>query len=308
MTSIVKTLKFFENRRKQALRNGYKKPKVILVDIDGTITKPKLKMYSMAEEKLGKKAINKLEKIRIRPLRRKMIKREISFEKYQIELANIDIELGEYLKDYKDFFFGLVKKNLINIPLVKALGNLHRKDKMKVIFLTSNLKDYGEIISDNVLNLIGEKGKFDGAVGSEYKYNKTGKAIKVKTLISHENSSCEGVRFLTKETAIKEFFRKNKIKVNKDVIAVISDADTALMMYYGLGGLVYYPLNELSRQFREIEYIRNARKGLYDFYIDYSKGKDLEIAQQKWEAILRNPNMIKYSEEELRKMLKKKND
>jgi len=303
MTAINKSLRFFENRRKQALKDEYKKPKVILVDIDGTITKPKVRMYSMAEEKLGKKAIAELEKNRIRPLRKKMIKREISFEKYLIELSKIDIELGEHLKDYKDFFFGLVRKNLINIPLVKALGNIRKKDKIKVILLTSNLKDYGGIISDNVLKLVGAQGNFDGAVGAEYKYDKNGKAVDVKTLISHKDAVCEGVKFFTKETAIKDFFKKNKIKVDKKEVAVVSDADTALMQYYGLGGLVYYPWNELSQQFKRIEYIKNARKGLYDFCVDYSK--DLDIAQKKWEAILRDPNLIKHSEEELRKILKK---
>jgi len=305
MASVTKSLKFFEQRRKQALEDKYKKPKVILVDIDGTITKPKVRMYSMAEEKLGKKAIAELEKNRVRPLRKRMINKEISFEKYLIELSNIDIELGEYLKDYKDFFFSLVKKDLVNIPLVKALESLHRKDKMKIILITSNLKDYGEIISDNVLKLLGEKGKFDGVVGAEYIYNKSGKAVGVKTLISHDDAECEGVKFMTKTTAIKNYFKNHKIKVDESEVAVISDADTALMAHYGLGGLVYYPWGELSRQFKEIGYINNARKGLCDFKVDYSKEKDLKIAQKKWEAVLRNPNMIKYSEEELRKILKK---
>jgi len=302
------TLKFFEDRRTQALRDGYKKPKVILVDIDGTLTKPQVRMYSMAEEKLGKQAIQELEKTRTRPLRKKMLKREISFEKYLIELSKIDIEIGEYLKDYKNFFFGLAEKKLINMPLVKALGNLRKKDKVKIILLTSNLKDYGEIISANVLRLIGEKGKFDGAVGAEYIYNKSGKATGVKTLISHEDALCEGVKFRTKITAIKEYFKKNKIKVADAEVAVISDADTELMRHFGLGGLVYYPLSELSRQFKEIGYIQNARKGLYDFRVDYTKGKDLEMAREKWEIVLRDPNMLKNSEEELRKLLKTKNN
>jgi len=305
MTAIVKTLKFFENRRKKALKNGYKKPKVILVDIDGTIVKPKVKMYSMAEERLGKKTIAQLEKSQIRPLRRQMIQRKISFEKYLIELSKIDIKLGEYLKDYKDYFYGLAKKNLLNVPLIKALGNLCKKDQVKVVFVTSNLKIFGEIISNEALKAVGLKGKFNGAVGAEYLF-KSRKAIRVKSLISHHNATCEGVKFFTKETTIKNFFRKNRIKVDKDEVVVISDADTALMQYYGLGGLVYYPLSELSSQFKEIEYIMNARKGLYDFRVDYSKGKDLEIAQKKWEIILGDPNMIKYSEEELRKILKAK--
>lgn len=304
MASAAKSLKFFEQRRKQALKDRYKKPKVILVDIDGTVTKPKVRMYSMAEEKLGKKAIADLEKNRARPLRKRMINREITFEKYLIELSNIDIELGEYLKDYKNFFFSLVKKDLVNIPLVKALGNLREKDKVKIVFLTSNLKDYAEIISNNVLRLLGGKGKFDGAVGAEYVYDKKGKATGVKTLISHDDAECEGVKFMTKMTAIKNYFKKNKIKTENSEVAVISDADTALMTHYGLGGLVFYPWNELSEQFKEIGYVKNAREGLYDFRVDYSKGKDLEIAQKKWEAVLRNPNLIKHSEEKLRKLLK----
>lgn len=307
MTSITKSIKFFESRRKHASKNQYKKPKVILVDIDGTVVKPKVKMYSMSEEKLGKKAMDELEKNRIKPLRKRMINRKISFEKYLIELSNIDIELGEYYQDYKNFFFDLVKKGLINVPLVKALGNIQKKDKTRIIFLTSNLKIYGDIISENVLRLLGEKGKFDGVVGAEYKFNKAGKAVGVISLISHEDSICEGVKFITKITAIKNYFKKNKIKVDDKKVAVISDADTALMRHFGLGGLVLYPWKELSQQFKEIEYIKNARKGLFDFCVDYSKEKDLEIAQKKWEAVLGNPNILKYSDEELRKNLKNEN-
>ncbi len=303
MAASKKDLDFFKNRRKQALSGKYKKPKVILVDIDGTVTKPRLRMYSMAEEKIGKKETEKLEEKR-QVLRKKMIKKEISFEKYLIELSNIDIEIGEYLKDYKDYFFGLAKKGLINIPLVLALGALKTKHKIKIIFLTSNLKDYGDIISENVLKLVGGKGKFDGAVGAEYKYDKKGKAIAVKTLISHDDSVCEGVKFKTKITAIKDYFKENKIKVNSSEVAVVSDADTELMKHFGVGGLVFYPLSELSNQFREIGYIMNAREGLYDFKVDYSKGKDLEIARKKWEMLLSEPNMIKYTDLEFKKIIK----
>ncbi len=302
MPAIKKDLEFFQKRRKQALKGEYVQPKVILVDIDGTITKPKLRMYSMAEEKTGKKEAKGLERNR-QVLRKKMIKKEITFEKYLIELSNIDIEIGEYIKDYEEYFFSLVKKDLINIPLVKALGNLKKEYKMKIVFLTSNLKDYGDIINDNVLKAVGSDGKFDGAVGAEYKYDKNGKAIDVKMLISHDDSIYEGVKFRTKITAIKEYFLKKEINVNNSEIAVVSDADTQLMKYYGVGGLVLYPLSELSNQFKEIEYIMNARKGLYDFKVDYSKNKDLDFAQEKWETLLSNPNMIKYSELELRKII-----
>ncbi len=306
MTTTLKTLNFFEKRRKRALRGEYKKPKVILVDIDGTIVKPKVKMYSMAEERLGGKAITELEKTRTRPLRKQMIQKKISFEKYLIELSEIDIEIGEHLKDYKNYFYGLAKKKLLNVQLIKALGNLRKKDKMKIIFVTSNLKIFGELISNEALKAVGAKGKFDGAVGAEYVFNKKGTAIKVKSLISHKNASCEGVRFFTKETAIENFFKAKRIKVKKEEVAVISDADTALMKYYGLGGLVYYPLSELSQQFKEIGYVASARKGLYDFRVDYSKGKDLDIAQKKWEEVLRNPNLLRYSEMELGKILRSK--
>lgn len=304
MPNIVKDLKFFTDRRKQAQKDGYQKPKVILVDIDGTVVKPQVRMFSMAEQKMGKKAIAQIEKERIRPLRKEMVNRKISFEKYLIELSKIDIEIGEYLEDYKNFFFDLVKRDLINIPMIKALGNLKKKDKVKVIFLTSNLKDYGDVISNNVLKLLGGSGKFDGTVGAQYIYNKEGKAVSVKSLISHDDAQCEGVKFRTKTTAINEYLKQNKIKVKESEVAVISDADTALMKNFGLGGLVYYPLKELSAQFKEIGYVMNARKGLYDFKVDYTKGQDLEIAQQKWEAVLRNPNLIRYSELELRKLLK----
>lgn len=244
MSYISKDLEFFRKRRAGAKADKYKTPKIILVDVDGTVVKPKVKMYSMSEERLGKKAIAELEKNRIRPLRKKMIKREISFEKYLIELSKIDIELGEYYRDYKNFFFGLVKKNLINEPLVRALGDL-KKSGVKVIFLTSNLKIYGDIISDNVLRLIGEKGKFDGSLGAEYKFNRSGKAVGVKSLISHENAVCEGVKFQTKISAINDYFKKNKIKAKDSEVAVVSDADTVLMKHFGLGGLVLYPLKEL---------------------------------------------------------------
>lgn len=303
MVASKKDLDFFKNRRKRAFLGRYKKPKVILVDIDGTVTKPRLRMYSMAEEKIGKKKADELEKKR-QVLRKKMTKKEISFEKYLLELSNTDIEIGEYLKDYKNYFFGLAKKDLINIPLVRALGALKSRHKAKIIFLTSNLKDYGNIVSENVLKLVGGKGKFDGAVGAEYKYDKKGKAVAVKTLISHDDSVCEGVKFKTKISAIKDYFKENKIKVDSSEVAVVSDADTELMKYYGLGGLVFYPLGELSSQFREIGYIMNARDGLYDFKVDYSKGKDLEIAQKKWELLLSEPNMIKYMDSELRKIIK----
>lgn len=302
MSNTTKDLDFFKKRRASAKIGKYKKPKVILVDIDGTIVKPKVKMYSMSEERLGKKAIAELEKKRTRPLRKKMIKREISFEKYLLELSKIDIELGEYYKDYKNFFFGLVKKNLINVPLVKALGKL-KKNGAAVIFLTSNLKIYGDIISDNVLMLTGERGRFDGAVGAIYEFNGSGKAVGVKSLISHDNAACEGVKFRTKISAINDYFKKNKIKAKNSEVAVVSDADTALMKHFGLGGLVLYPLKELSNQFKEIEYIQNARKGLFDFCVDYNGKKDLKMAQKKWETVLGDPNILKYSDEELRKKL-----
>ena len=99
-------------------------------------------------------------------------------------IDDIFVMLAEYLEDYENFFKKLVKKNLINLPLVKALKNISKKEKIKVIFLTSNLKEYGEIISNKVLKLIGERGKFYGAVGSEYFYEKNGKAIGVKSLKS----------------------------------------------------------------------------------------------------------------------------
>ncbi len=303
MSSISKDLKFFNDRRKSAFKDGYKKPKVILVDIDGTIIKPKIKMFSMAEEKIGKEAMAKIEKEKIKPLRRNMIKRKISFEKYLLELSKISMGLGHYYQDYKGFFFGLVKKDLINEPLVKALGNIKRKNKVKVIFLTSNLKIYGEIIADNVLRLLGEKGKFDGCVGEDYVFNKKGKAIKIKTLISHDDAVCEGIKFITKITAIKDYFKKNKINVTDDEVTVISDADTALMKKYGLGGLVLYPLKELSDQFRHIEYVMNARKGLFDFCVDYRKGRELEIAQKKWELILNDPNILRFSDKEIKNIL-----
>jgi hypothetical protein len=302
MSNIQKDLEFFRKRRAGAKMEKYKIPKVILVDVDGTVVRPKVKMYSMSEEKLGKKTIDELEKKRIRPLRKKMIKKEISFEKYLLELSKIDIELGEYYQDYKDFFFGLVKKNLINEPLVRALGRL-KNNGAKVIFLTSNLKIYGDIISDNVLRLIGEKGKFDGSLGAEYIFDRAGKAVGVKSLISHENAVCEGIKFQTKITAIKNHFKKNKIKAKDPEVAVVSDADTVLMKHFGLGGLVLYPLKELSDQFKEIEYIQNARKGLFDFCVDYNPKKDLKIAQRKWEAVLGDPNILKYSDEKLREYL-----
>ncbi|MFA4890037.1 MAG: hypothetical protein WC587_00160 [Candidatus Paceibacterota bacterium] len=306
MTKISKDLVFFKQRRANAQKDGYKKPKVLLVDIDGTIIKPKIKMFTLAEEKFGKKVMAEIEKERIRPLRKEMMKEKISFEKYLIELSKINIELGQSYKDYKDFFFGLVKRGFINEPLVRALGNLKRKNKLKVIFLTSNLKIYGEIIADNVLRLLGEKGKFDGCVGEEKEFDKKGKgkATKVKMIISHKDIVYEGVKFMTKITAIKDYFKKNKIKVKNEEVAIISDADTALMKHYGLGGLVLYPWNELSDQFRHIEYVRNARKGLFDFCVDYRKGKDLEIAQRKWEVILDNPNMLKFSDKEIKNNLK----
>ena len=256
----------------------------------------------MAEEKIGKKEAGKLEKRR-QILRKKMIKKEISFEEYLIELSNIDIEIGEYLKNYRDYFHSLVKKDLLNIPLVKALGNLKKKHKIKIVLLTSNLKDYGDIISTNVLEAVGSRGKFDGAVGAEYRYNKKGKAIAVKTLISHDDCICKGVKFRTKISAIKDYFKKNKIKVKDSEVAVVSDADTELMKHYGLGGLVFYPLSELSNQFKEIGYIMSARKGLYDFKVDYSKSKDLEIAQEKWEFLLSEPNLMKHSDFELKKII-----
>lgn len=299
-------LKFFQQRRMGARQDLYKKPKVLLVDIDGTIIKPKIKMFTLAEEKFGKKTMAKIEKERIKPLRKEMIKRKISFEKYLLELSKINIELGQSYQDYKDFFFGLVKKGFINESLVKALGNIKRKNRAKVIFLTSNLKVYGEIISDNILRLLGEKGKFDGCVGEEKEFNKNGKgrATKVKMIISHKDTVCEGVKFMTKITAIKDYFKKNKINVLNEEVAVISDADTSLMKYYGLGGLVLYPWQDLSDQFRHIEYVRNARNGLFDFCVDYRKGKDLEIAQKKWEAVLNNPNILKFSDKEIRDKLK----
>jgi|GEM_PF-3254780 len=302
MSNISKDIDFFKKRRLKAPAGGYRRPKVILVDIDGTIVKPKIKMYSMAEEKLGKKAIADLEKNRIRPLRKRMIKKEISFEKYLIELSKIDIELGEYRKDYKQFFTGLVKKKLINEPLVRALGSA-RREGTKIIFVTSNLQVFGDIISNNALRLLGEKGVFDGAIGAEYFFDRRGKAVGVKSLISHDNAKCEGVQFTTKIAAIEQYFKKNKIKVLPAEVAVISDADTALMKHFGLGGLVLYPWKELSDQFREIEYIKNARKGLFDFCVDYAKGKDLVVAQKKWEAVLRDPNILKHSDHTIKKML-----
>ena len=302
MTAIQKDIDFFKKRRKGA---KYARPKVILVDVDGTIIKPQIKMYSMSEEKLGKQAIAQIERERIKPLRQQMIKRKISFEQYLLELTKIDIELGEYYHDYKTFFFALAKQGMVNEPLVRALGAVKRKYGIKVIFLTSNLRIYGEIISDNVLRLLGSKGTFDGAVGAEYVFDKKGKAIGVKSLISHDDAVFGKVRFMTKETAIKDFLRQHKIRVRDEEIAVVSDADTALMKRYGLGGLVLYPLGELSSQFKEIEYIRNARKGLFDFCVDYAKGKDLAVAQQKWEAILSDPSLLRMSDIELRTYLKK---
>jgi len=257
----------------------------------------------MAEEKIGKKEMTRIEKEKIKPLRRDMIKRKISFEKYLLELSKISMELGIYYKDNKDFFFDLVKKGLINEPLVRALGNIKRKNKVQIIFLTSNLRIYGEIIAENVLKLLGEKGKFDGCVGEEYEFDKNGKAVKIKTIISHEDATCEGVKFMTKTVAIKEYFKKNKIKVKDDEVAIISDADTSLMKFYGLGGLVLYPLKDLSDQFRHIEYVMNARKGLFDFCVDYKKDKDLKIAQKKWEFVLSNPNVLKYSDKEIKNIL-----
>jgi hypothetical protein len=285
-----------------AHKNGYRRPKVILVDIDGTIVKPKIKMYSMAEEKLGKKAVADLEKNRVRPLRKRMVKKEISFEKYLIELSKIDIELGEYRKDYAQFFTDLIKKKLINEPLVRALGNA-RKAGAKVIFVTSNLQVFGEIISKNALRLLRQKGTFDGAIGAEYLFDKRGKAVGVKSLISHDNAKCEGVQFMTKIAAIEEYFKKHRIRVSPEEVAVISDADTALMKHFGLGGLVLYPWKELSDQFREIEYIKNARKGLFDFCVDYAQGKDLAVAQKKWETVLQDPNILKHSDQTIKKML-----
>lgn len=214
MTSITKDLIFFKNRRIGAKNGNYKKPKVLLVDIDGTIIKPKIKMFTLAEKKFGKTVMKKIEKERIRPMRKEMIKGKISFEKYLIELSKINIELGQTYQDYRDFFFNLVKEGFINEPLIKALGNLKRNNKIKVILLTSNLKIYGEIISDNILKLLGEKGGFDGCVGEEKEFDKNGKgkAVKVKMIISHKDGIYEGVKFMTKLTAIKYYFRKNKIK------------------------------------------------------------------------------------------------
>lgn len=305
MTSIAEDLKFFKQRRIKAKINGYKQPRIILVDIDGTVIKPKIKMFTLAEKKFGKKAMAKIEKERIKPLRKKMMRKEISFEKYLLELSKINIELGQTYQDYKNFFFDLVRKKLINEPLVKALGSIKIKNKARIIFLTSNLKIYGEIISDNVLKLLGEKGKFDGCVGEEKEFdnNGRGKAVKVKIIISHMDTVCEGVRFMTKVTAIKNYFKKNGIKTKNNEVAIISDADTSLMKYYGLGGLVLYPWKELSDQFRHIEYVRNARKGLFDFCVDYKKDKDLKIVQKKWELILNNPNILKFSDKKIKTIL-----
>lgn len=300
MTAIQKDIDFFKKRRKSA---QYIRPTVILVDVDGTVIKPRIKMYSMSEEKLGKQVIAKIEQERIKPLRQQMIKKQISFEEYLLALSKIDIEMGEYYQDYKEFFFDLVRKGMVNEPLVRALGNIKKKYKTKVLFLTSNLRIYGDIISDNVLKLLGEKGTFDGAVGAEYIFDKKGKAIGVKSLISHDDAKLGKVHFMTKETAITDFFKKNKIKAEDEEIAVISDADTALMKRYGLGGLVLYPLSELSSQFKEIEYIRNARNGLFDFCVDYAKGKDLAVAQQKWELILSDPATLRMSDTEIRTYL-----
>ncbi|HCC05618.1 TPA: hypothetical protein DEP58_04975 [Patescibacteria group bacterium] len=300
MTVIQKDIAFFKKRRKDSV---YVRPKVILVDVDGTVVKPRIKMYSMSEEKLGKQAVAQIERNRIRPLRQQMIKREISFEQYLLELSKIDIELGEYYADYKEFFTTLAQQGMLNEPLVRALGMIKKKHKTKVIFLTSNLRIYGEIISDNALRLLGERGIFDGAVGAEYLFDKKGKAIGVKSLISHADAKLGKVRFMTKETAIKDYFKKNKIKVRDEEVAVVSDADTALMKRYGLGGLVLYPLSELSKQFKEIEYIRNARKGLFDFCVDYAKGKDLEIAQEKWQAVLHDPSLLQMSDASLKTYL-----
>lgn len=301
MASSQKDIEFFKKRRKSA---SYEKPKVILVDVDGTIIKPKIKMYSMSEKKLGKEVIADIEKNRIKPLRKRMVKREISFEEYLLELSKIDIELGEYYQDYEDFFVQLVKKGMINEPLVRALGVLHKKYGVKVIFLTSNLQIYGNIISENILKLLGEKGIFDGAVGAEYVFDKNGKAIGVKSLISHDDAELGKVRFMTKITAIKDYFKKNGIKVNDNEVAVVSDADTTLMKQFGLGGLVLYPLSELSSQFKEIGYIQEARKGLFDFCVDYAKGKDAEIAQQKWELLLSDPGMLRLSDKQIKEHIK----
>ncbi|EKD24040.1 MAG: hypothetical protein ACD_81C00126G0023 [uncultured bacterium] len=301
MAAIQKDFNFFKKRRKQAV---YVRPKVILVDVDGTVIKPRIKMYSMSEEKLGKQAVAKIEKDRIKPLRQQMIKRQISFEEYLLGLSKIDIELGEYYQDYKQFFFDLVKQGMLNEPLIRALGILKKKHNMKVIFLTSNLRIYGEIISDYALQLLGEKGTFDGAVGAEYLFDKKGKAVGVKSLISHDDAKLGAVSFMTKETAIKKFFKVNKVTVRDEEIAVVSDADTALMKLYGLGGLVLYPLSELSSQFKEIEYIRNAREGLFDFCVDYAKGKDLDIAQKKWELVLSDPSILRMSNSEIKTYLK----
>lgn len=306
MTSIAKDLVFFKNRRAGAKNENYTKPKVLLVDIDGTIIKPQIKMFTLAEEKLGKVAMEKIERERVKPIRREMIKGKISFEQYLLELSKINIELGQTYSDYKNFFFDLVKRGFINEPLVKALGNLKRNNKVKIIFLTSNLKVYGEIISDNILKLLGEKGRFDGCIGEEKEFNKggRGKAVKVKMIISHKDRTYAGVKFMTKLTAIKNYFKENKIKIKNEEVAVISDADTSIMKYYGLGGLVLYPWSELADQFKRIEYVRNARRGLFDFCVDYRKGKDLEIAQRKWEAVLENPNILKFSDEKIRNQLK----
>ncbi len=305
MTKISKDLKFFKQRRAGAKKDVYKRPKVLLVDIDGTIIKPKIKMFTLAEEKFGKEIMSKIEKERIKPLRKEMMRKKISFEKYLLGLSKINIELGQDYQDYKNFFFNLARKGLINEPLVKALSCIKKKNKAKVIFVTSNLAIYGEIIADNVLRLLGESGKFDGCVGEEKKFNKNGKATKVISIISHNNTVCEGVKFMTKITAIKKYFKKNKIKVKNEEVAVISDADTSLMKHFGLGGLVLFPWKDLSDQFRHIEYVRNARKGLFDFHVDYKKGKDLEIAQKKWEAVLDNPNILKFTDKKIKNFIKK---
>ncbi len=306
MTGISKYIQFFKRRRADAGKGCYKKPKVVLVDIDGTVIEPKIKMFTLAEQKFGKEIMAKIEKEKIRPLRKEMTEGKISFEKYLLELSKINIALGQSYRDYKDFFFDVAEKKLINEPLVRALGNIKRKNKIKVIFLTSNLRVYGEIIADNVLKLLGEKGKFDGCVGEEKEFNEKGKgkAIKVKSIISHRNAVCEGVKFMTKIAAIKEYFRKNKINVKDEAVAVISDADTALMKHFGLGGLVLYPWRELSDQFRHIEYVRNARKGLFDFCVDYRKEKDLPVAQKKWELILDNPAVLEFSDIKIKAILK----
>ncbi len=305
MTNIAKDLVFFKQRRVLANINGYKRPKVLLVDIDGTVIKPTIKMFTLTEETFGRETVEKIEREKIRPLRKALARGEISFERYLLTLSEINVELGQSYQDYKDFFFGLVAKGFVNEPLIRALGTLRREDGVKVIFLTSNLKIYGEIISDNVLKLLGEKGTFDGCVGEERRFDKhgKGKAVRVQMIISHRNATYKGIRFRTKLAAIQDHFKKNDIRVKASEVAVISDADTALMKQFGLGGLVLYPWKNLSDQFKRIEYVRNARKGLFDFCIDYREGKDLATAQKKWELVLRDPNMLRLSDASIRKML-----